>query len=314
MRMVLMVRRSTYVTAWTPLQASGRSPARAMVRDYALLIAISAPTTHNQLLLITRLPTRFCAAITNYCASTPSTPTNANASSVAVNQMVNTTSTFQCNFGYAGQPGYTCKPSSPTAGVWVATSGLCSRIHCIPTLSDFTFHTCIILVLHHWKRTRVLSNRCSILYSVISNYCTSTPATPMNANASGSVVNQTVNMLTTFKCNFGYTGQPGYTCNQFNSTAGIWTATSGSCTRTQSIQFLVYQHTHSYTSTRNVLSYSYNVVLQCMGECVSPVVCTCQSFSLLCCTINRYLYYCQLGTQHLIPLNGGFTVDSRADL
>ena len=66
----------------------------------------------------------------------------------------------------------------------------------------------------------------------ISNYCqvSSAPSLPANAAVPNYVT--TVNSVTTYSCNYGYSGSVSITCLQYTASSGVWSAISGSCTGT----------------------------------------------------------------------------------
>lgn len=178
-----------------------------------------------------------------YCAL-GGQPTLANANTPVPSQVVNTTTSFTCNAGYASSGGatppfYKCNPSTIAAGSWDPTATYtCQRTLELLLLSSHTLESDLLFRLYstegpqhhihkHWFAVLCLE--------VIQGYCP-LPA-PSLAYASNSTAPvQTIGGVTYFTCNSGYAtngaSQPYFSCNAGTSTVGVWSNVTYNCTGT----------------------------------------------------------------------------------
>ena len=69
-----------------------------------------------------------------------------------------------------------------------------------------------------------------VVRTEITNYCQVSSAPAVPANAASPVYVTTVNGVTTYSCNAGYSGSVSITCLPGSASTGVWSAISGSCT------------------------------------------------------------------------------------
>ena len=67
-----------------------------------------------------------------------------------------------------------------------------------------------------------------IEFLVNSAYCSSS-SVPSISNGVLNGYNTTINSVTYYQCNSGYSGNPYVTCNGYNNSNGQWSSISGSC-------------------------------------------------------------------------------------
>ena len=70
----------------------------------------------------------FFAVIPNYCpvSNVPFTPSNAAATNIST--VVNSVTTYTCNYGYYGNVSVICNPYNVTYGQWSSPPGNCTSI------------------------------------------------------------------------------------------------------------------------------------------------------------------------------------------
>lgn len=79
------------------------------------------------------------------------------------------------------------------------------------------------------------NSHCVLCTVVLQSYCpTELPDSPTNSMAP-STYSRSLGALATYTCLVGYSGSPTSTCEEENSTNGLWSAVIGSCTRTNKL-------------------------------------------------------------------------------